>query len=107
MKLYYKNNGITSASSRKREEEKYKLVHYMSEKKSSTDNSRTKLLTGSKLLKDGFYNKFNNNNILSVKYHCSCYHPPLKTIHLVMEQKMILSREQNVEKVKITHLKIV
>ena len=25
-------NGITAASSRKREEEKYKLVHYMSEK---------------------------------------------------------------------------
>ena len=31
MKLYYKDNGITTATSRKREEEKYKLVHYMSE----------------------------------------------------------------------------
>ena len=29
MKLYCKDNGIATASSRKREEEKYKLVHYM------------------------------------------------------------------------------
>ena len=32
MKLYYKDNRITKASSRKRETEKYKLLHYMSEK---------------------------------------------------------------------------
>ena len=35
MKLYYKDNGITTASSRKREEAKYKLVHYMSQKQVS------------------------------------------------------------------------
>ena len=29
MKRYYKDNKITSASSRKREKEKYKLVHYV------------------------------------------------------------------------------
>ena len=32
MKRYYKYNRITTASSRKRKEEQYKLVHYMSEK---------------------------------------------------------------------------
>ena len=32
MELYYKDNGITTASLRKREEEKYKFVHYMSKK---------------------------------------------------------------------------
>ena len=78
MKPYYKDNGITTASSRKRLEEKYKPVHYMSENKStekliSTDNVRTKLLTASKILKDELFDKSNDNNILSVKYHCSCY----------------------------------
>ena len=31
MKLYFKDNGITTASSREREEEKFELVHYMSQ----------------------------------------------------------------------------
>ena len=39
MKLYYNNDGITTASSKKCEEEKYKLVHYMSEKQ---DNRKIK-----------------------------------------------------------------
>ena len=44
------------------------------EKLSSTDNGRKKLLTtASKILKDGFFDKFNDNNILSLTYHCSCY----------------------------------
>ena len=43
------------------------------EKLSSTDNGRKKLLTASKILKDGLFDKFNDNNILSLTYHCSCY----------------------------------
>ena len=78
MKLHYKDNRITNSSSRKREKEKYKLVHYTSEKQSteklsSTENGRKKLVTASQLLKDGLFIKFNDNSILSVKYHCSCY----------------------------------
>ena len=38
MKLYYKNNRITKASSRKRETEKYKFLHYMSGKTSQQKN---------------------------------------------------------------------
>ena len=53
--------------------ESLKIVHLCiicqknksTEKLSSTDNARTKLLTASK--------KFNGNKILSVKYHSSCY----------------------------------
>ena len=43
------------------------------EKLSSTDNGRKKLLTASKILKDELFDKFNDNNILSLTYHCSCY----------------------------------
>ena len=44
------------------------------EKLNSTDNRTTKLLTASIILKDGWlFDKFNDNNILSVKYQCSCY----------------------------------
>ena len=42
------------------------------EKLSSTDNGRKKWLTASKILRHMMFNKFNDNNILSVKYHCSC-----------------------------------
>ena len=80
MKLYYKDNGITTASSRKREEEKYKLLYIIcqknksTEKLSSTDNDKAKLITALKILNDGLFGKFNDNNILSVKYHrCNWY----------------------------------
>ena len=43
------------------------------EKLDSTENSRKKLLTASQILKDRLFDNFNDNNILSVKYHCSCY----------------------------------
>ena len=43
------------------------------EKLSSANNGRTKLLIASKIPKDGLFDKFNSNNILSVKCHCSCY----------------------------------
>ena len=38
------------------------------EKLSSADNGRKKLLTASKILKDGLFDRFNDNNILSVNY---------------------------------------
>ena len=80
MKLYYKDNGITTASSRKREEEKYKLLciicqkNKSTEKLSSTDNGKAKLITALKIPNDGLFGKFNDNNISSIKYHrCSWY----------------------------------
>ena len=43
-------------------------------KLNSTDNRTIKLLTTSTILKDGWlFDKFSDNNILSVKYHCSYY----------------------------------
>ena len=78
MKLYYKDNGIHTASSNKREEKNMNLCitcqkNNSTEKFSSTDNGRTKLLIASKIVKEGLFEKFIDINILSVKYPCSCY----------------------------------
>ena len=53
--------------------ESLQLVRENVKKKNTNFNGRKKLLTASKILKDRLFDKFNNNNILSVKYHCSCY----------------------------------
>ena len=74
MKLYFKDNGITTASSRKLEQKNLNLCivrqkNKSTEKFSSTDNSTGKLRTASKTLKVGLLGKFNDTNILCVKYH--------------------------------------
>ena len=103
--------------------ESLKIVHLCiicqknksTEKLSSTDNARTKLLTASKKFKDVLFGKFNSNNILSVKYHSSCYKTYIlrspkqsknklaeissaENNSLEHETKEILSREQNEKK---------
>ena len=102
MKLYYKDNGIHTASSSKREEKNINLCivcqkNNSTEKFSSTDDGRTKLLTASKIVKEGLFDKFSDINILSVKYHCSCYKTYKERINIYgcMRSRECLLKDQH------------
>ena len=71
------------------------------EKLSSTDNGKTELITASKILNDGLLGKFNDNNTLSVKYHCSWY----KTYILRSERQMKneLAKISSSENISLEH----